>query len=79
MDISPSSKATILLTIERPSPVPLDNEFSCAKGVKSFDRMKSLEMPLPVSVTVNVTMALGVVSVDPDDGRSSMSVDSSLI
>jgi hypothetical protein len=79
MAISPSNSATILLTMESPNPVPLEREFSCAKGVKSFDLMKSLDMPLPVSVIVNVTHARGIDSVDPTGCKSPISVASSLI
>ena len=69
----------MLRTIERPRPVPLDREFSCAKGVKSFERRKSLEMPLPVSVTVNVTIDLGMGSEVPGCSRFSISEVSNLI
>ena len=37
MTISPSNSAIILVTIERPNPVPLEREYSCANGVKSHE------------------------------------------
>jgi hypothetical protein len=81
--ISPSSKETIFRTIERPRPVPLDNEFSCANGMNNFERKKSAEMPFPVSVTVRTAEDLGTESPLPCvpvlGGKSSMSVASSLI
>jgi hypothetical protein len=37
MAISPSNSATIFVTIERPNPVPLEKEYSCANGVESHE------------------------------------------
>jgi hypothetical protein len=65
MVISPSSRPTILLTIERPRPVPLEREFSWANGVNNLLLKNSLEIPFPVSLTVMVTMDLGMLSALP--------------
>lgn len=40
---------------DRPRPEPTARLSSCAKGVKSFPRKNSFEMPLPVSETVRIT------------------------
>jgi hypothetical protein len=69
----------MLFTIAKPKPVPLDKEFSCAKGVKSFDRINSGEIPFPVSVTVRMTIDLGIISPVSVSWKSSIGVEDNLI